>query len=263
MRLAILSQRGGVGKTTIALALAEFWGASLYELELGFPKLWPSEPEDLEPVNWRLSRFDRRKCDLCEECVKNCQFGALVREGEVIKHRGHRCRGCGLCKEICPRRAILLKEVKLGEIAKETKGWGPIYAARFVRGGAVEGVLWRRLYEKYPFEEKTILKAPTGLNGESLQAVKEAEFFVLLTTPDASGEIPLFAEIMQGIGLPGAVLLNFSTERGEEIRAQAESSGLFWAGEVPPLDDLSRGLREAYPAIESVFSNLIQGGWGG
>ncbi len=264
MRLAILSQRGGVGKTTVAISLLEFWKAPLYELELGFPKLWPAEPEFRETVTWRLSRFDRQQCDLCEECVKNCQFGALVREGEVIKHRGFRCRGCGLCKEVCPRKAISLKEIKLGEIAKGEWEKVPVYAARFLRGGTLEGVLWSHLYEKFPLGENAILKAPLGLNGENLQAVKEAESLLLLTTPSrAVEEISLFAEIVQGIGLPGAVLLNFSTEKTKDLRVKAESKGLWWAGEIPPLDDLSHGLLKAYPSVQDIFVRLLEPEKGG
>ncbi len=257
MRFAVLSQSGAVGKTTLALALAEYLKAPLYELEVGFPKLWPKDPETLELVTWRLSRFDRRKCDLCEECVKNCQFQALVREGEVIKHRGHRCRGCGLCKEICPRKAISLKEIKLGEVAKGSLGPVSLYAARFLRGGTVEGVLWRRLFERFPPEEKAVFKAPTGLNGESLQAAKEAEALILVTIPErAERELRLFAELVQGTGLPGGVVVSFSET--DEFRSQAESLGLFWLGTIPYIPEVSTGksLLEAWPAAQEMLSRF-------
>lgn len=265
MRLALLSERGRVGKTSLARAWAEFLAAPLYELELGLPKLWPQEKETTEEVYWRLSRVDRRLCDLCEECIKNCQFGALLREGEVIKHRGYRCRGCGLCKEVCPQKAISLQKIKIAEIISGKNQAFPVYTARFLRGGTQEGVVWRRLFEKFPLGEKAVLKAPTGLNGESLQAVKEAEAFLLVTTLSRfQEEISLFVEMVQGIGLPGAVILNFSDVE-EEVRSYAESQGLYWLGTIPSLEikQPEQSLLAVYPPLKESFSGFLKAVEGG
>jgi ferredoxin len=54
-------------------------------------------------VDWNL-------CTGCKTCIKQCQFGALFYSSARAKVRIHpaRCFGCGLCRAVCPKDAIVL-----------------------------------------------------------------------------------------------------------------------------------------------------------
>lgn len=58
------------------------------------------------PANPEL---DRRKCDHCGRCVKECPYGACVSgsDGYPAVHPGD-CRGCGICQGGCPLMCINL-----------------------------------------------------------------------------------------------------------------------------------------------------------
>lgn len=53
-------------------------------------------------------------CNLCHICVKACPTGALMRSEDsdkvMLKHDIDLCVKCGLCREICPRRAVKYPE---------------------------------------------------------------------------------------------------------------------------------------------------------
>ncbi len=256
MIIGLLAPKGGVGRSTLGKALAKTFAAPIYEFDPGYPKLWPEEETEKEEVFWRISRFDRKKCDLCGECISSCQFEALEKAGEAIRHRGL-CHGCGLCKEICPQKAITLKELKVAELVKgKTQGVGVI-SARFVRRAFLDGVVIKKMKEKFPLPERAILKAPCGLHGEALRTVKEAYGLLLVTKPGPHNaeEIKLFGEIVQGIGVPGAVLMNMA-EEAQEMDSLCSSYGLTYLGTVPYFSPFKGDLLAAWPEGEKVFNRL-------
>ena len=55
-------------------------------------------------------RFNSAACDLCQQCVEKCPFGALSigAEGMSINEK---CRMCGVCVKTCPHRAIHFEQV--------------------------------------------------------------------------------------------------------------------------------------------------------
>lgn len=263
MVIGVLGLAGGVGRTTLAKALAKGLDAPLYELDVGYPKLWPQE-EEREPVSWRLSRFERQKCDLCGECVKACQFGSLVEEEGRIRHRSFICYGCGLCKEVCPQKAIVLKEVKVGEIVKGRLEGLTVYAGHLLRRAFLDGVVVKKLKEKYPPSDKAVLKAPYGLHGEALRTVKEAMGLVLVVGPGENlpQEVKLFGEIVQGLGLPGVVIAN-RAEGSLGLETLCPTYGLSYAGSVPELPAFEGDLFGAWPEAQDLVARItgaIEGG---
>ncbi len=264
MVIGVLGLAGGVGRSTLSRALARGFSAPLYELDVGYPKLWPQEEEERETVSWRLSRFERKKCDLCGECVKACQFGSLVEEDGRIRHRSFICYGCGLCKEVCPKKAIVLKEVKVAEVVKGRLEGLTVYAGRLLRRAFLDGVVVKKLKEKYPISGEAILKAPYGLHGEALRTVKEATGLVLVVGPgeNLAQEIRLFGEIVQGLGLPGVVVANWA-EGSLGLEALCPTYGLAYAGSVPELPSFEGDLLEAWPETQTILTKIKEALAGG
>jgi Pyruvate/2-oxoacid:ferredoxin oxidoreductase delta subunit len=67
------------------------------------------------PVMFRaeyVAEVDPDKCVGCRECMRVCQFGAIVysasSEKTAIDQR--RCYGCGICRSVCPHDAIQLRK---------------------------------------------------------------------------------------------------------------------------------------------------------
>ncbi len=76
------------------------------------------------PVMFRaeyVAEVDPDKCVGCRECMRVCQFGAIIysasNEKAVIDQRW--CYGCGTCRSVCPEDAIQLKGRAQVPIASE------------------------------------------------------------------------------------------------------------------------------------------------
>jgi heterodisulfide reductase subunit A-like polyferredoxin len=67
------------------------------------------------PVMFRaeyIAQVDPDACTGCRQCMKVCQFGAIVYSASTAKvaidHK--RCYGCGICRSMCPVDAIHLHD---------------------------------------------------------------------------------------------------------------------------------------------------------
>ena len=82
MKIAVLSGKGGAGKTFVAVNLAVTAGKSTYiDCDVEEPNGWLFlKPQDVETqvVSTKIPAFDPDKCTGCRKCVDFCQFNALI-----------------------------------------------------------------------------------------------------------------------------------------------------------------------------------------
>ena len=82
MRVAVLSGKGGAGKTFVAVNLAAVAGTARYvdcdvEEPNGHIFFRPEGCRD-EPVQVTVPVIDHETCDGCRQCVDFCRFNALA-----------------------------------------------------------------------------------------------------------------------------------------------------------------------------------------
>ena len=82
MKIAVLSGKGGAGKTFTAVNLAAAAEKSVYidcdvEEPNGHLFFKPQEIQK-EEVTTKLPEFDPEKCNGCKACVELCKFHALI-----------------------------------------------------------------------------------------------------------------------------------------------------------------------------------------
>ena len=67
----------------------------------------PGWSEDNPTGSWRNRRpvIDKEKCTLCAICWLYCPDGCIIR-GEEYEINLQYCKGCGICAEECPLKAI-------------------------------------------------------------------------------------------------------------------------------------------------------------
>ena len=61
------------------------------------------------PVSgWRYVRpvVDKAKCNSCGWCYLYCPTGCIVEEGDFYVANLDFCKGCGICANECPKKAI-------------------------------------------------------------------------------------------------------------------------------------------------------------
>lgn len=59
-----------------------------------------------------IAESDNGKCVGCKECIKVCQFNAIVLNNNTqkIEIDKRKCYGCGICRSVCKKDAICLRD---------------------------------------------------------------------------------------------------------------------------------------------------------
>ncbi len=148
-QIAVVSGKGGTGKTSVVAAFMHLSGsavaadcdvdaANLHLIltptaERARPELFKSGYEAVASTGGCLN---------CEKCVRACRFDALrMTAGGKAKVNGFLCEGCGACVDACPRQVLRLVEKTAGELFVSTMRFGPLVHGSLDIGQSASGKL--------------------------------------------------------------------------------------------------------------------------
>ena len=122
MNIAVLSGKGGTGKTLVSVNLAAVSSEAVYidcdvEEPNGHLFFKPSKPRK-EEITIKIPKFDHRICDGCRKCVDFCKFNALAYIKDKVVVFDEVCHACGGCALVCPKEAISEEDKVIGRIEK-------------------------------------------------------------------------------------------------------------------------------------------------
>lgn len=82
------------------------------EIPIGGVVTEPGSSVEYETGTWRSFRpvVDQEKCTRCMFCWVYCPDGIVRLKDEKIEIDLKYCKGCGICAEECPRKAIEMVE---------------------------------------------------------------------------------------------------------------------------------------------------------
>lgn len=223
MKIACLSGKGGAGKTFVSVNLAAAAGNCTYiDCDVEEPNgrlFWKPDKVQTSVVNSILPSFDASKCTGCKQCVKSCRFHALMYVKEKPMVFSEVCHNCGLCKMVCPEKAI-------GEIQKPIGSMEIGYhgKTRIVTGilnpGEASGVPVIREILKQA-DGLTILDCPPGSACSVMESIMDADYCVLVTEPTAFGfhNFQMVYELSSLLNKPCGVVINKQMEAYEPLEA--------------------------------------------
>lgn len=276
MVIAVASGKGGTGKTTVSVSLAEYLAAYekipvlVSDADVEAPNahlfLKPGFSETKQ-VEQQVPRVREDICSGCGTCAEVCQFNAIVLLKDKPRVFPSLCHGCGSCTRQCPEGAI--EEVPR-EIGKLERG----YCADelLVRQGLLaEGEpmavpvisdlkRWGNNFES----EVEIIDSPPGASCPVVEAIRGSDYVLLVTEPTPFGlhDLKQALQVTRELGLPAGVILNRAGLGEEDIQGFCKKEGIPMLMEIP-LDrkigeGLARGesLLEIDPAYRSAFSDL-------
>ncbi|WMJ82935.1 FAD-binding protein [Oscillospiraceae bacterium LTW-04] len=127
--------------------------------------------------------FNASVCNLCEQCLQKCPFGALSVESNTIIIN-EKCRMCGVCIKVCPQHALTFEQKPL-KSAEEKSSWKDILVYAEQEDGQIHPVTYeligeaRRLAEKVGYKVCAVIIGGEGTvkNAEKLLPYGVQEVF--------------------------------------------------------------------------------------
>jgi MinD superfamily P-loop ATPase len=247
-RIAIASGKGGTGKTLVSTNLAAVTeGSALLDLDVEEPNCYifaKAASERAEGIFRPVPRVDAKKCTLCGNCRKVCEFHAIAVLPKEVMVFDELCHGCGACAMLCPEEAITEVDHLLGEVVRTEGGLLDLTYGRLRVGEAAATPLIRRVKEAAPQKEAVIMDCPPGTACTAVASIKGADACVLVTEPTPFGmhDLRLALEVARKLRVPAAVFINKDGLPGPDIDGFCEAHRVPVVGRLP----LDRGIAEVY-----------------
>ncbi|NLW10005.1 MAG: ATPase [Firmicutes bacterium] len=215
MRIAVLSGKGGTGKTLLAVNLAAVAKNATYiDCDVEEPNghlFFKPEGVQEEIVTVRVPQVENERCNGCRKCVEFCNFNALAYAKELIVFE-EICHSCGGCIMTCPEKALTEKERAIGIVQKGTAGPVRVLTG-MLNPGEPSGVpvIKKLLAEENPEASKEIfLDSPPGSACIVMESIKDADYCILVAEPTIFGvhNLNMVYELVRLLKKPFGVVLN-------------------------------------------------------
>ena len=214
MRIAVLSGKGGTGKTFVSVNLSCTAEKAVYvdcdvEEPNGHLFLKPARIAGT-PVTVMVPAVDMNKCTGCRKCVDFCKYNALALVTGKLLIFHEVCHSCGGCVLFCPTKAIAEKERRIGTI-EEGRSGGVTVLTGCLDTGEVSGVpIIKGLMKKLPREGNIVIDCPPGSACIVMESIKDADYCVLVAEPTLFGvhNLGMVYELVKLFNKPFGVVLN-------------------------------------------------------
>ncbi|MCR4428486.1 MAG: P-loop NTPase [Caldiserica bacterium] len=262
-QLAVLSGKGGTGKTTVVASLAVLaHQAIVVDCDVDAPDLHlllePTVIKAQEFKGSKLAVIDETKCLKCGLCLEGCRFNAIKENIEVDPFA---CDGCGVCEVICRQGAITLRERVAGQAFVSRTKYGFMAHALLSPGQANSGklVTLTRLFARILAEKEKspllIIDGPPGIGCPVIASVTGVDVGLIVTEPTMSGihDLKRALELLKHFSIPAFVCVNkydINEENAKKIVGFCRINNLEFIGKIPFNPIVTEAMLQEKPVVE-------------
>ena len=274
MIIAVLSGKGGTGKTLLSVNLSCLHKDSIYvdcdvEEPNGFLYFKPDNIEVKKVYNY-VPIIDIDKCNGCGECVEFCKFNALINIKGNVKVFPDLCHSCGGCSLVCKENAITEKKHCIGYIKSAEVEKKKIFSGELVVGEESGVPIIKELLENLDSDSNKMIfiDSPPGNGCTVMESIKIADYCILVSEPSIFGlhNLEMFYKLKNVFNKRVGLVIN-KASKNKLINNFASENNINIIGEIPW--DLELGRRNSNGEIlvksleyknvfEDILNNLLK-----
>ena len=252
MRIAVLSGKGGSGKTLVSVNLSVVAPSVSYvdcdvEEPNGHLFLRPNHVKS-QTVYRRIPNIDSRLCTKCRACTDFCRFHALAFAGEEVFVFREICHSCGGCSLVCDAGAIREEEIAIGEIRIGKSEQVSVFSG-MMNTGESSGIMIIRelLMTSHDASEDTVIDCPPGSGCLVMESVRNADYCVLVAEPTVFGvhTLEMVYTLVKMQGKPCGVILNKSVQGENPTEKFCKENQIRILADIPYDRELDRMTSDA------------------
>ncbi|MCR3954803.1 MAG: ATP-binding protein [Gudongella sp.] len=267
MKIAVLSGKGGTGKTFVSTNLTRVINNSTYldcDVEEPNGYLFLKGPVlETSPVALPIPIIDHQLCDGCKKCVDFCQFNALAYTGKRVLVFEKICHSCGGCEIICPQNAIKEVPREIGKIEKRSYEDTTLYTGMLNTGEESGTAIIGELLKKVSEEDSVVIDCPPGSSCVVMDSIRDADYCLLVAEPSIFGShnLRMVHELVSLFEKPLGVVLNKTLGDRNPSEDYCQEMGLDILLRIPWSDELGNYNAEGIIAAEQKdeYKNMFTG----
>lgn len=271
--MAVISGKGGTGKTSIVGSLAYLaenkvmvdCDVDAADLRL---ILKGKNNSSNEFIGSQKARIIPDNCDNCGICVDYCRFDAIVEKSGAVSDFETQyyidnlsCEGCGVCSVVCPGEAIIMEDHVSGKWFVNDTKYGPLIHAQLGIAEANSGrlvSLLRKTARDLAAREKhelIIVDGSPGIGCPVIASLTGADYALIVTEPTVSAihDMERLIELTQHFNIPAGICINkydINMSLSKNIEKLSRSRKIPVLSRVPYDTDITKAQIEGVPYPE-------------
>ncbi|MFO8021192.1 MAG: ATP-binding protein [Perlabentimonas sp.] len=249
MEIAIISGKGGTGKSSISAALASIGENNvLADCDVDAANLYilfnPTHEEEQVYIAGQTAVIDYSVCTHCALCMDYCRFDAISNQNGKIVISETSCDGCQLCSRVCPLGAISMANNDKSRMYSGAYRFGRMVYGRLAPGEENSGKLVNMVRDKAKTVAKEhnlnniIIDGPPGIGCAVISSITGVNHVVIVTEPTTSGlhDLKRTLEVVTKFNLRAWVVINkydLNNEMSALIENYCHDEGVSMAGKLP------------------------------
>lgn len=218
-KIAILSGKGGAGKTFVTVNLAATAEKAVYvdcDVEEPNGQLF-LHPETIaqHEVFKSLPQISQEKCSGCRKCADFCRFSALAFLKTKPLLFPELCHDCGGCQLVCPSDAISMDKRSIGTIFEGMHKnvytvTGMMHLGEASGTKIIENAIAIGKKQAEKADALLCIDCPPGSACTVMESIADADYCILVAEPTAFGfhNFKMVHELCKVLSKPCGVVIN-------------------------------------------------------